>query len=531
MIKKGMALLLGILLTLLPLSECVRAEAVSENALCIPRNAEASTTPDAFDWADEELREAMEREFSDGFGGDRQPSLNPEGIYGERTRYIFYGDSCAHGYENEKDGRYILSYPYYFQQYANCYIENMSICGATAAEDYGFNFYNEIKETENLSSYDVAFFQFGINDFYLSYPLGTPDTDDINTLCGGLNYNIQKLKENGVEPVCILPFYYKGQATHKINGRNLTFDDYIAAIKAVCERNRVTIVDFNTAFGMTAENYEAYYIDHVHPDNALQMGAGEYLFHFMQTYGDGRDKIAEFVERLYECCLDRAGDADGLEYWQSMLMHRLRTGAGVSYGFVFSEEVNNRNLNDEEFVELLYEVMMGRTFDAAGKADWLYKLENGVGREGVLKGFADSREFAALCDSYGIVKGTIEVKEARNEKPGLTAFVSRLYTKALGRAYETDGLNDWCGRILNGTWSVNEASTIGFFNSQEFFNRNLSDSEYVKTLYRTFFDREYDKAGYQDWMNRLANGTDRNAVLLGFANSQEFANLKKSFGL
>lgn len=527
--KTVIALLLSMSMIMLPLSNTVQAASVSGNRT--PDLEAEKEQEDKFSWADDELKAAMEKEFSAGFGGDGQPFLNPEGIYGGEARYIFYGDSCAHGYENEKDGRYIMSYPYYFQQYTNCYIKNMSICGATAGEDYGFNFYNEVKDTEALNSYDVAFFQFGINDFYLSYPLGSVDSDDIDTVCGGLNYSIQKIKDNGVEPICILPFYYKGQATHKVNAQNLTFDDYIAAIKAVCERNQVTIVDFNTAFGMTAENYEAYYIDHVHPDNALQMGAGEYLYHFIQKYGDGRDKIEEFVSRLYERCLNRTGDYDGEKYWQGMLMHNLRTGTEVAYGFVFSDEVKNKNLSDEDFVEMLYEVMMGRASDAAGKADWLYKLANGVGREGVFKGFAHSAEFSNLCNSYGILKGKLEGGEARNQNPNLTVFVSRLYTKALNRTYEVAGLNDWCNRIINGAWSINDVSTTGFFNSDEFYNRNLDDSEYVKTLYRTFFDREYDKAGYDDWMNRLAHGTSRNDVMLGFANSREFADLKKTFGL
>lgn len=527
--KTVLTLLLCVLVVVMGAPGVVQGASVSDNTLYM--EAAENEGQQEFDWADEGLKEAMEREFSADFGGSGQPVLGPEGIYNESARYLFYGDSCAHGYENEVDGRYIMSYPYYFQQYTNCYITNMSICGATAAEDYGFNFYNEIKDTENLQSYDVAFFQFGINDFYLSYPVGTVDSDDINTLCGGLNYGIRKLKENGVEPICILPFYYKGQATHKVNGRNLTFDDYIAAIKAVCERNQVTVVDFNTAFGMTAENYTAYYIDHVHPDNALQMGAGEYLYRFMQTYGDGREQIEDFVERLYECCLNRTGDADGMEYWQGMLMGNHRTGAGVAYGFVFSQEMENRGLNDEEFVDLLYRVMMGRDSDAQGKADWLYRMENGLGREGVFKGFVDSVEFANLCNSYGIIKGTIEPGEMRDRNPGLTAFVSRLYTKALGRKYETAGLNDWCGRILGGAWSVDDVATTGFFNSREFYNRNLSDSEYVKVLYRTFFDREYDQDGYDYWMEKLAGGTGRNEVLKGFSGSREFANLKKSYGL
>lgn len=527
--KKLMALFLSAIMIVIPMTEVAQAFSISENDQV--SESDEMGYEDTFEWADEELKFAIEREFSEDFGGEAQSVLNPEGTYGDGTRYLFYGDSCMHGYVNIKDGRYIQSYPEYFQQYSNCYIKNMSICGATAAEDYGYNFYNEIKNTVDLQSYDVAFFQFGINDFCLSYPLGTLDTNDINTVYGGLDYGIRTLKENGVEPICILPFFYKGQANHKLNGRNLTFDDYIDAIKKICEKHDVTIVDFNTAFGMTAENYSAYYIDHVHPDSELQKRAGEYLYRFIQGYGDGEEQIEAFVARLYDCCLDRQADQAGMDYWKRMLSHNLKTGAEVAYGFVFSEEVINKNLSDDEFVELLYEALMGRASDTVGKADWLKKMESGLGREGVLKGFIGSAEFAGLCSSYGIKKGTIRVIEPRNENPGVTAFISRLYTKALGRTYETEGLNDWCGRILLKTWTLDEIATKGFFHSQEFYNRNLSDDEYVKVLYQTFFDREYDQAGYDYWMSKLAGGMKRDEVLKGFASSLEFANLKKAYGV
>ena len=65
----------------------------------------------------------------------------------------------------------------------------------------------------------------------------------------------------------------------------------------------------------------------------------------------------------------------------------------------------------------------------------------------------------------------------------------------------------------------------------EFLNKNLSDSEYIKVLYRTFLDREYDQAGYDNWMKQLKNGMSRDEVLLGFANSKEFGEIKQKYGL
>ncbi len=242
--------------------------------------------------------------------------------------------------------------------------------------------------------------------------------------------------------------------------------------------------------------------------------------------------VTDFVTRLYDKCLGRYPDEKGLNDWVKSLCSFEQDGVGVAYGFVFSDEMINSNLSDEEFVEVLYNVFLDRESDAAGKQDWLYNLNNGVSRYGVFMGFANSKEFTDICERYGIDKGEAKAIEGRDRSLGLTTFVSRLYTKALGRGYDVKGLNDWCNAIMDERETVTSVSTNGFFNSREFLEKNMDDSEFVKTLYRTFFDREYDQAGYDTWMDNLQNQKmTRDEVLLGFANSKEFADLKKQYGV
>ena len=244
------------------------------------------------------------------------------------------------------------------------------------------------------------------------------------------------------------------------------------------------------------------------------------------------DAVADFVQRLYTLCFGRKADDGGMANWKGALVRKSQSGAEVARGFFFSQEMKNRNLSDAQFVELLYLVMMDRKYDAGGKKYWLDAMASGMSREGVFKGFAESQEFQKVCNDYGIVRGNVTVGQGRDQNVGLTMFVSRLYTKALGRTYDVSGLNDWCSRISNGSWSVHDVATTGFFSSQEFLNKNLSNEEYVKVLYRTFFDREYDEAGYRDWVNKLNSGQmTREQVLRGFSDSEEFANLMRSFGL
>lgn len=50
-------------------------------------------------------------------------------------------------------------------------------------------------------------------------------------------------------------------------------------------------------------------------------------------------------------------------------------------------------------------------------------------------------------------------------------------------------------------------------------------------LYRTMMDREPDEAGLNDWVTRLQSGTSRQSVFDGFADSTEFDNIVRAYGL
>ena len=246
-----------------------------------------------------------------------------------------------------------------------------------------------------------------------------------------------------------------------------------------------------------------------------------------------RDPVAAFVYRMYRVCLLREPDEGGLQNWVNELKRGARTGAEVAYGFFDSAEMRNRNLSNADFVERCYEGIMGRASDAAGKQYWIQKLEQGMSRKTVISGFTGSKEFAQLCAYYGINRGSYQSDEPRDKNDGITGFVCRLYTKMLGRTYDPDGLNTWCGKILSNPTKENVLNVAldGFMHSREFLDKNLSDIEFVKVLYRTFLGREYDAAGLADWTGRLASGVSRDQVAAGFAYSQEFAQIMASYGL
>ncbi len=243
-----------------------------------------------------------------------------------------------------------------------------------------------------------------------------------------------------------------------------------------------------------------------------------------------RNGVEGFVDRLYRNCLGREPDGEGRTMWIRSL-YGAATGAQVGYGFFMSDEMAAMNLSNAEYVDRLYRVMLNRVPDANGAAGWVSALDQGVGRDLVYAGFANSEEFRLICGSYGVERGIANPVQARSMNPNLTYFINRLYVNVLGRNGDPDGLNGWCAAILNGQCGPDHVATNGFFHSQEFINAQLNNDQFIDVLYHTFFGREPDPQGKADWLNALNNGATADDVIAGFCNSVEFANIKASFGL
>ena len=238
----------------------------------------------------------------------------------------------------------------------------------------------------------------------------------------------------------------------------------------------------------------------------------------------------KFIALLYENTLGRHPAQSEIDYWEQELSNGT-TGANTAYGFLFSQEFQNKNYGNSDYVDHLYLSLMGRPSDISGKQGWVKKLDDGMSRTYVFKQFINSQEFANLCSAYGIERGEVTLTEERDKNYDVTRFVARNYTQFLGRDYDADGLNYWTEPINNHTKSMQDIA-FGFVFSPECMNKNLSDSEFAAMLYRGCFDREGEQLGIEYWAEKLQSGEmDKIEVFYGFANSQEFANMVKSYGL
>ena len=243
---------------------------------------------------------------------------------------------------------------------------------------------------------------------------------------------------------------------------------------------------------------------------------------------DNYKQLEDFVSRLYRNFLKREPDEKGLTEWVDVLRFGRGTGAKVVAGFVLSPEYKANSLSNEEYVTALYNIIFNRVPDERGLNDWIGVIENGCTIKKVLSGFVNSEEFKNLCRDLGIVSGTYTSDEITDQNVKIAAFVARLYNICLERAYEQEGLNYWVNALVDRTMTGSSVAQ-GFFGSQELKNRNLDNTEFVKTAYRAILNREPDPTGLKSWVDALERGKTREYVLSGFLKSTEFDNLCKEY--
>ena len=119
--------------------------------------------------------------------------------------------------------------------------------------------------------------------------------------------------------------------------------------------------------------------------------------------------------------------------------------------------------------------------------------------------------------------------QPEEDDSGAAGFVERLYTVALGRASDPNGKAAWISALRKGATGAEAAQ--GFLFSAEFLNKDMSNEQFVSTLYKTFFDREPDQGGLNAWVGAIENGETKSNVIMGFINSTEWANVCLKYGI
>ena len=221
------------------------------------------------------------------------------------------------------------------------------------------------------------------------------------------------------------------------------------------------------------------------------------------------------VYRLFDAAFDREPDPVGLATYAQQLSSGatitdiLRTLSG-------SAEFQTRfgGTDNETYVRLMYRNSLNREPDAAGLAQHIASLDNGLSRLDLLASFSESAEHKQLMTDRIETRGIWIQDEA-------TLAVARLYDSVLDRVPDIGGLDHYRGAVDQGYGLQQFADNM--VQSPEFRARygELSNTDFVKQIYRFVLDREADAKGLGEYVAALNNGMTRAELVIIFSESPE----------
>jgi len=132
-------------------------------------------------------------------------------------------------------------------------------------------------------------------------------------------------------------------------------------------------------------------------DNIGGGGGNDMIFGDFMSPGSAEMATGQVI-RLYQAAFDREADAGGFYNWTERLVTDSFTLKQVAAGFTGSAEfaADYGDLGNGDYVQALYNNVLGRDADATGLANWTERLDTGVmSRSDVLIGFSESAEFRA----------------------------------------------------------------------------------------------------------------------------------------
>jgi hypothetical protein len=163
------------------------------------------------------------------------------------------------------------------------------------------------------------------------------------------------------------------------------------------------------------------------------------------TFTTTGEYLTDVVNGTYQTYLGRAGDAGGVGYWVGQLQNGGTTDEQLAALFISSDEFYARHGGtDSAWVDGLYDVVLGRPADSAGRQNWLDALQNGWSRTQVAYAFTGSTE-------------------------QLTQKVIGYYSTFLNRGPGSiDDVNYWVDAMQHGVHDENVMAA--FIGSQEYFD-------------------------------------------------------------
>ena len=192
--------------------------------------------------------------------------LLPKGEFA-RLKYLAIGDSITYGFDSGNDGKQMdKPYPELVKQELGLgRVYNKGISGSTLTSVDSFRNPMSVRYKDMPRRADIVSVMGGINDYMLgNAELGTIDDTDTTTIYGALNTLASGLKEKYRSAYIFFMTPFKWRWDGGVNAKGYSLPDLCNAIKEVCEKYDIDVLDMYT-YGQMELDYASPTCDGLHP--------------------------------------------------------------------------------------------------------------------------------------------------------------------------------------------------------------------------------------------------------------------------
>lgn len=245
------------------------------------------------------------------------------------------------------------------------------------------------------------------------------------------------------------------------------------------------------------------------------------------------------LTRFYTDFLDRAPDNFGYDYWEQQITDIRNAGAPIrdayivaGFNFTRSQEYQNLNRTNRQFVEDLFLTYLDRIPTNAELDTWEAKITGSVNRDALHVDFGVTAEFQnEISKEYPTASSPTAVKN----------LTSGFYRGLLHRNHDSGGWTFWLNEMQTAKSQSeqavkNKSKEIGeaMIFSDEFKNavpeNSSQDAAFVNRMYEGYLRRAGDASGISYWTGEMVNKrnagksepTIRSEIIDGFIATTEF---------
>lgn len=233
------------------------------------------------------------------------------------------------------------------------------------------------------------------------------------------------------------------------------------------------------------------------------------------------NELNQFIRDFYFYVWEYEATSNDVQYWVGNFQNG-STGADMVEEFYTSYGWTSRTVNDDEFVNIAFQSILRRTPAEDARNYWVSQLAAGKTRHDILVAFVETNEFANICASLGIEKGTLVPPTVVNLK---AEFIDRLYVNFYGRNATQGEINSWTAVFNNGTTASDVI--FDFYNGSNSGSSAISNRDFVCLCYRAILNREGSDSDITYWTGKLSSGTSRRQLMATFIGTEEFENICK----